>query len=63
MEDTGFRALRIDMKQFNEKICDHIIAEIRRSRFLIADVTGHRAGVYFEAGYAMGLGLPVSLDL
>jgi nucleoside 2-deoxyribosyltransferase len=58
-EDTGFKALRIDMKQFNEKICDRIIAEIRRSRFLIADVTGHRAGVYFEAGYAMGLGLPV----
>jgi nucleoside 2-deoxyribosyltransferase len=58
-EDTGFRMLRIDMKQFNEKICDHIIAEIRRSRFLIADVTGHRQGVYFEAGYAMGLGLPV----
>ncbi len=58
-EDTGFKPLRIDMKQFNEKICDHIIAEIRRSRFLIADVTGHRQGVYFEAGFAMGLGLPV----
>ncbi len=58
-EDTGFSMLRIDMKQFNEKICDRIIAEIRKSRFLIADVTGHRQGVYFEAGYAMGLGLPV----
>jgi nucleoside 2-deoxyribosyltransferase len=58
-EDTGFRPLRIDMKQFNEKICDQIIAEVRRSRFLIADVTGHRQGVYFEAGFAMGLGLPV----
>jgi len=58
-QDTGFKPLRIDMKQFNEKICDHIVAEIRRSRFLIADVTGHRQGVYFEAGFAMGLGLPV----
>ena len=57
-QDTGFKPLRIDMKQFNEKICDRIIAEIRRSRFLIADVTGHRQGVYFEAGFAMGLGLP-----
>ncbi|MBN2312464.1 MAG: hypothetical protein JXM79_00955 [Sedimentisphaerales bacterium] len=58
-EDTNFMMLRIDMKQFNEKICDRILAEIRRSRFLIADVTEHRQGVYFEAGFAMGLGLPV----
>ncbi|MBN2132463.1 MAG: hypothetical protein JW741_23375 [Sedimentisphaerales bacterium] len=58
-DDTGYHPLRIDMKQFNDKICDRIISEIRRSRFLIADVTGHRQGVYFEAGYAMGLGLPV----
>lgn len=58
-EDTGFTMLRIDMKQFNEKICDNIIAEIRKSRFLIADVTGQRQGVYFEAGFALGMGLPV----
>jgi hypothetical protein len=58
-EDTGFTMVRIDMKQFNDKICDKIIAEIRKSRFLIADVTKHRQGVYFEAGFAMGMGLPV----
>ena len=58
-EDTGFSMLRIDMSEFNDKICDRILAEIRRSRFLIADVTGHRQGVYFEAGFAMGLGLPI----
>ena len=58
-EETGFEMLRIDMNQFNGKICDEIVANIRRSRFLIADVTGHRGGVYFEAGYAMGLGIPV----
>ena len=58
-EDTGFSMLRIDMREFNDKICDKILAEIRRSRFVIVDVTGHRQGVYFEAGFAMGLGLPV----
>ncbi len=58
-EDTDFSMLRIDMREFNDKICDKILAEIRRSRFIIADVTGHRQGVYFEAGFAMGLGLPV----
>jgi hypothetical protein len=58
-QDTGFSMMRIDMKEFNDKVCDHIITEIRRSRFVIADVTRHRRAVYFEAGYAMGLGLPV----
>ena len=51
--------MRMDLKEHNQKICDAIIAEIRRSRFLVADFTGHRGGVYFEAGYALGLGIPV----
>lgn len=55
----GHKALRMDLKEHNQKICDAIIAEIRKSRFLIADFTGHRGGVYFEAGYALGLGIPV----
>jgi nucleoside 2-deoxyribosyltransferase len=58
-KETGFRMVRIDEEEFNDKICDHIVAEIRQSRFVIADVTGHRHAVYFEAGYAMGLRLPV----
>jgi nucleoside 2-deoxyribosyltransferase len=40
-------------------ISDEMIAEIRHSRFLIADYTEQRNGVYFEAGFALGLGLPV----
>ena len=35
------------------------MTEIKNSRFVVADVTDQRPGVYFEAGYAMGLGLPV----
>ncbi|MDR2757362.1 MAG: hypothetical protein LBC20_16815 [Planctomycetaceae bacterium] len=57
--DTGYKALRIDNKEHNEKICDQIVAEIRKSRILIADMTGQRGGVYFEAGFASGLGIPV----
>ena len=38
------------------RIDDQIIAEIRRSAFVIADFTGHRGGVYYEAGFAHGLG-------
>ena len=63
IEQAGYKALRIDRKEHVNKIDDEIIAEIRRSRFLVADFTqgseGMRGGVYYEAGYARGLGLPV----
>jgi len=58
-EDSDIKALRVDLKEHNEKICDVIIAEIRRSKFIVADFTGNRSGVYFEAGFAKGLGIPV----
>lgn len=57
--DAGYHPIRIDDKQHNGKIDDEIIAEIRRSRFVVCDFTGERGGVYFEAGFAMGMGLPV----
>lgn len=63
IEDAGYKPLRIDLKHDVNKIDDEIFAEIRRSRFLVADMTqgddGARGGVYFEAGFASGLGLPV----
>jgi len=57
--ETGYTPLRIDFKEHNEKICDVIIAGIRESGLLVADFTGQRGGVYFEAGFAKGLGIPV----
>jgi hypothetical protein len=59
LESTGFKPYRVDRDPHNEKIDDRIISEIRRSGLLVADFTGHRGGVYFEAGFAMGLGIPV----
>lgn len=59
ISDAGYQPLRVDKIEHNEKICDRIVSEIRRARFLIADVTNQRPGVYFEAGFAMGLGMPV----
>lgn len=50
---------RIDRHEHNNRIDDEIIAMVRRSRFVVADLTGQRGGVYFEAGLALGLGLPV----
>ena len=63
IESAGYQCMRIDQKEDVVKIDDEIIAEIRRSRFLVADFThgkdGARGGVYFEAGFALGLGIPV----
>ena len=64
VKECGYKPLRIDQKQHLNKIDDEIIAEIRRSGFVVADFThdvekGVRGGVYFEAGFAYGLGLPV----
>lgn len=59
LRETGYNPIRIDLEEHNEKICDRIIAEIRKSGLVVADFTGQRGGVYFEAGFAMGLGIPV----
>ncbi len=58
-KETGFKMFRIDKDPHNQKICDKIILEIRRSRFLVAEVTGQNPGVYYEAGYAQAFGIPV----
>ena len=57
--DAGYLPHRVDQREHNDKIDDEIIAQIRKSRFVFADFTGHRGGVYFEAGFARGLGLEV----
>lgn len=56
---AGYEPLRIDGKQHNGKIDDEIMASIRASKFVVSDFTGSRGGVYYEAGFAHGLGLPV----
>ncbi len=38
----------------NDQITDRIIAGINKSKFLIAEFTGQKQGVYYEAGYAKG---------
>ena len=57
IRDSGYRAVRIEKKEHNNKIDDEIIAAIWRSKCLVADFTCEekvRGGVYFEAGFAMG---------
>ena len=59
VEEAGYSALRVDKVEHSDKIDAKIIADIRSSRFLVVDVTEQRQGVYFEAGYALGLDRPV----
>ena len=64
ISDIGYEPFIVDQADFGNKICDKIEAEIRNSRFLVADFThnsetGARGSVYYEAGLAIGLGIPV----
>jgi len=59
VSDAGYKPHRVDQREYNDNIDDEIIVQIKRSLFVVADFTGHRGGVYYEAGYAKGLGLEV----
>jgi len=59
IEVAGYRPHLVSFREHTGKIDDEIIAQIKQSRFVVADFTGHRGGVYFEAGFAKGLGLEV----
>lgn len=69
IEEAGYEACRIDQAHFIGSIYDKIVAEIRRSRFVVADLTYDnqcdpgkaRGSVYYEAGLAKGLDIPVIL--
>jgi hypothetical protein len=53
VEACGYRPMRIDNKEYLGGVFDEIVAEIRESRFVIADLTHQRQGVYDEAGFAL----------
>jgi hypothetical protein len=57
--ELDYIPVRIDKKEHNKEISGEILNEIKNSYFVIADVTGQRNGVYFEAGFAMGHNKPV----
>lgn len=57
--EAGYKAYRVDVEPHIDKIDSKIIAEIKNSLFVVAEVTEQKHGVYFEAGYALGKNLPV----
>lgn len=64
--ENNYSCSRIDEKQYDGSIIEQIKTEISNSAILIADLTGNRGGVYYEAGIAKGLsmcGHPIRLIL
>lgn len=61
IDNGGFLAERVSSSTTNleNKISDEIIGMIKSSRAVIADCTGNRTAVYYEAGFARGMKIPV----
>ena len=55
----GFNAVRTDKVYSLDKILPRILQGIRHSAFVIADVTETSPNVFYEIGFAEGLGRPV----
>ena len=56
---AGYLVTRADLQEHNEFIMDKVLGDIKVTPFVVVDFTGHRNGVYFEAGFARGLGITV----
>ncbi|MBI3127211.1 MAG: hypothetical protein HYZ11_06375 [Candidatus Tectomicrobia bacterium] len=59
VDKTGFELRAVNEKPKAGLIDDRILVEIRRSRFLVAEVSDKNWNVSWEAGFAAGLGKPV----
>lgn len=59
ISDAGYRPVQMAYLEHNNAIMDEMIACIRKSRFMVADLTYQNQNVYFEAGFAQGMGIPV----
>jgi hypothetical protein len=59
LKGAGYKVVRIDKMEFLGDINEEVQNEIRKSRVVITDYTGNRGGVYYEAGFAKALNIPV----
>jgi hypothetical protein len=59
IEQAGYKPLILSRHEHADRVDERIVLELNRSRFVVAEFAQHRPSVYFEAGYAVGRGLPV----
>lgn len=55
----GYNVRIMDEIEHNHQIVPEMLFEIRNSKFVIAELSNHNNGAYYEAGYALGLGKEV----
>jgi nucleoside 2-deoxyribosyltransferase len=61
VETSGLNCIIVNQNntEHDKSITDEIIGKLKSSRIVIADFTNHRNSVYFEAGFAMGMKIPI----
>ncbi|HUT86164.1 MAG TPA: hypothetical protein VMW66_04945 [Elusimicrobiales bacterium] len=59
IKECKYEAFRADYHHHNNLIDDVIVSNIKKSKFMVADFTENRNGVYYEAGMMKGLGREV----
>jgi hypothetical protein len=55
-KDFGIAAERIDDAESNDRITDRILESVRKAEYVFVDLTHERPNVFWEAGYAHGIG-------
>jgi len=55
-KECGITAQRIDDDESSERITDRMLDSIHAAEFVIVDLTEGRPNVFYEAGYAQGIG-------
>ena len=58
-ESLGWESKIVNEQEFNNGIMDKVISLIDQASFVVVELTHHKNGVYYEAGYAKGKGIPV----
>ncbi|MBI2634736.1 hypothetical protein HYW82_03670 [Candidatus Peregrinibacteria bacterium] len=59
IKNAGYEAMILQGKHFPETVISKALGEIKKSRFVVVDLTGERKSVFFEAGYALGINIDV----
>ena len=57
--NAGYNPILIDEVTHNQQIVPEMFKQIRKSKFLVIDISVPNTGAYYEAGYAKGLGKEV----
>jgi hypothetical protein len=61
LKDLGYEPYLVDLDPHQDIIDVRIYDNIRQSKFMVADLTYNRQSVYYEVGFAHGLGIEVIL--